>query len=613
MLIRAESCAELAEACPHGEIGVSLSTVVPRSTVGGERGTALLAAPSRGSGYCRADATCSPARRRPRPHDPSRLHPPRLDAAAPLVARRPRAGLDAGQAGCRDRSHVRHRRGDGRLLRCPRCRRPRARAQRGEGGPGRDRRTTSARRRGRGEEVCDVGDLDAVRAWASGFVGRVPEVHGLVHNAGVMVRERSETPQGHELDLSVHVLGPHLMTELLLPALQAAEAAGVVWMSSGGMYGSGLRDADDDRVPRRRLRRRPGVRAHEADAGRARRRLGRPDGGAAGDVRVESMHPGWVATPGVSEGLPTFDKVMGRALPHRAGRRRHRRLAGRDPPRLAGHPPLLARPRAATHDVRLAARPGPGARAPLPRLRDRGDRHRHRRVPAGTVILAACPTPRCRAPRPGRAAALAVEPQHLRPPPRADRRSTCGRCCTRRSGRRAAATASRGVPRRFRGAAPRTPCSSPHLSRGNAGWVPRASVVLVRCPGAPDPSRAATSGRRLRALRPRPGLAATSPCRLGRWACTPTSSPASTRTRSRRARRARPRQLMAGIAVGRPRRPRRGRPSVTAEREQRAAHPPAPRRARATARRWGVPWTSGVSRAGRSAPAPWSLAARWSS
>ena len=35
---------------------------------------------------------------------------------------------------------------------------------------------------------------------------------------------------------------------------------------------------------------------------------------AGTDVRVESMHPGWAATPGVSESLPTFQKIVGPLL-----------------------------------------------------------------------------------------------------------------------------------------------------------------------------------------------------------------------------------------------------------------------------------------------------------
>ena len=96
------------------------------------------------------------------------------------------------------------------------------------------------------EEVCDVGDLDAVRSWAAEFVERVPSLHGLVHNAGLMTEQREETAQGHEQLLAVHVLGPHLMTELLSGPLADAKGASVVWMSSGGMYGSQLLDEPED-------------------------------------------------------------------------------------------------------------------------------------------------------------------------------------------------------------------------------------------------------------------------------------------------------------------------------------------------------------------------------
>jgi dehydrogenase/reductase SDR family protein 12 len=163
------------------------------------------------------------------------------------------------------------------------------------------------------EEVCDVGDLGAVRDWCGDFAARVPALHGLVHNAGTMVHERTETADGHELSLAVHVLGPHLMTELLLPALRGAGGATVVWMSSGGMYGARLRD--DDLEFRRgdysgvaayaRTKRMQVVLA-QAWAERLSDDLS--------DIRVESMHPGWVETKGVAEHLPTFRRVTGRAL-----------------------------------------------------------------------------------------------------------------------------------------------------------------------------------------------------------------------------------------------------------------------------------------------------------
>ena len=158
------------------------------------------------------------------------------------------------------------------------------------------------------EEVCDVGDLDAVRTWADDFMGRVPEVHGVVHNAGTMTEQREESPQGHELALAVHVLGPHLITELLQDRLAAADGASVVWMSSGGMYGARLCSDPEDIEFRRGDYK--GVQAYArtkrmqvvlADAWATRL--------ASRDVRVESMHPGWVETPGVATHLPTFNRI----------------------------------------------------------------------------------------------------------------------------------------------------------------------------------------------------------------------------------------------------------------------------------------------------------------
>ena len=158
-------------------------------------------------------------------------------------------------------------------------------------------------------EVCDVSDLEAVAAWTDDFSSRVPALDGLVHNAGLMPKDRSETRQGHEVQLATHILGPQLMTERLLPLLRAARGASVVFVSSGGMYSTPL--VVDDLESRRDYN---GVRSYArtkrmqvvlADAW-ARRLAGT-------DVRVESMHPGWVDTPGVAEYLPRF-RIITRPL-----------------------------------------------------------------------------------------------------------------------------------------------------------------------------------------------------------------------------------------------------------------------------------------------------------
>lgn len=169
------------------------------------------------------------------------------------------------------------------------------------------------------EEVCDVGDLDAVRAWTDDLASRLDGqdgqdgLHGIVHNAGVMVPERTESAQGHEMALAVHVLGPHLMIERLLPLLGAGQGGTVVLMSSGGMYSAGLRSTPDEIEYRdgtydgvRGYARTKRMQVVLADAWSRRLR--------GGQVSVESCHPGWAATPGVTDSLPGFDRVMGPLL-----------------------------------------------------------------------------------------------------------------------------------------------------------------------------------------------------------------------------------------------------------------------------------------------------------
>jgi dehydrogenase/reductase SDR family protein 12 len=154
---------------------------------------------------------------------------------------------------------------------------------------------------------CDVSDLASVREAAAGFLGSRRPLDVLVNNAGVLPAERRHTGEGFELTFATNVLGPFLLTALLLPALAAAAPSRVVNVSSGGMYTARL-ELGDLQLERREF---DGARfyAHTkrievALAEEWSRRL------AGCGVVVHSVHPGWVATPGVSRSLPRFEKVM---------------------------------------------------------------------------------------------------------------------------------------------------------------------------------------------------------------------------------------------------------------------------------------------------------------
>jgi dehydrogenase/reductase SDR family protein 12 len=158
---------------------------------------------------------------------------------------------------------------------------------------------------------CDLSNLASVRAFAAAFNGTEDGLDILVNNAGVLPPERTHTDEGFELTFATNVLGPFLLTALLVPSLARSASARVINVSSGGMYTAKL-DLDDLQLERHEY---SGNRFY-AHTKRAEVVLGdewalrlAPQG-----IHVYSMHPGWVATPGVAASLPGFNKVMGPLL-----------------------------------------------------------------------------------------------------------------------------------------------------------------------------------------------------------------------------------------------------------------------------------------------------------
>lgn len=157
--------------------------------------------------------------------------------------------------------------------------------------------------------AADMGNLAEVRALADTLLSNHDRIDVLVHNAGALSADRRVSPDGIEATVASQVVGPFLLTSLLLERLQATGDARVLTMSSGGMYGSGLTvsklemsNADYNGTEQYARAKRAQVTLNEMWA------VKHPD------VYFHALHPGWVDTPGVDDALPGFAKIMGPVL-----------------------------------------------------------------------------------------------------------------------------------------------------------------------------------------------------------------------------------------------------------------------------------------------------------
>ncbi|MBC7660040.1 MAG: SDR family NAD(P)-dependent oxidoreductase [Chitinophagaceae bacterium] len=157
-------------------------------------------------------------------------------------------------------------------------------------------------------EIADVSLVQDVEALTARLLARGDPIHVLINNAGALFNKRTVTAEGLELSFATLLLGPYALTEGLYPLLKKAAAdkakgARVINVSSGGMYTQAL--ALDDLEFEKE--------DYNGDKAYARAKRGlvditevwaerwRGDG-----IVVQSMHPGWADTPGVSQAMPKF-------------------------------------------------------------------------------------------------------------------------------------------------------------------------------------------------------------------------------------------------------------------------------------------------------------------
>jgi dehydrogenase/reductase SDR family protein 12 len=155
-------------------------------------------------------------------------------------------------------------------------------------------------------EVADLSIKADIRSLADKMDRKEPNIHVLINNAGALYNYREETVDGIERTLALNLMGPFLLTTLLLPKLKSSAPSRIINISSGGMYTHKpeVHDLEYKKEP---------FNGENAYA-RAKRGLViitktwaekyKEDG-----IVVHAMHPGWVATPGIQKSLPRFYKL----------------------------------------------------------------------------------------------------------------------------------------------------------------------------------------------------------------------------------------------------------------------------------------------------------------
>jgi dehydrogenase/reductase SDR family member 12 len=160
-------------------------------------------------------------------------------------------------------------------------------------------------------DLCDLSDLKSVRRFAELLGGETGRLDVLVNNAGTLTSERTLSVDGIELIFATNVLGPFLLTNLLLPLLEQSKPARIINVSSGGMYTQRIH-LDDLQMTGGEF---DGPTAY-ARSKRAQIILSELWAERLQDtgIVVHAMHPGWADTPGLESSLPRFYALTKRLL-----------------------------------------------------------------------------------------------------------------------------------------------------------------------------------------------------------------------------------------------------------------------------------------------------------
>lgn len=161
--------------------------------------------------------------------------------------------------------------------------------------------------------IGDLASRQDVERIATELADRFPAIDVLAHNAGALFNNRQRAASGNDMAVELMVATPFLLTGLLLPQLSAnvnrahAGPGRVLTMSSGGMYTEALSVETLDMPDENYHGARQYARAKRAQVVLNELWASKVD---PGKTVFHALHPGWVETPGITEALPGFSRIL---------------------------------------------------------------------------------------------------------------------------------------------------------------------------------------------------------------------------------------------------------------------------------------------------------------
>uniref|UniRef100_A0A674NS99 Dehydrogenase/reductase 12-like a n=1 Tax=Takifugu rubripes TaxID=31033 RepID=A0A674NS99_TAKRU len=153
--------------------------------------------------------------------------------------------------------------------------------------------------------ILDLSETKKVWEFAEAFKRKYKALNVLINNAGSIMSQRDVNAEGLEKSFATNVLGVYILTKSLIPLLEKSADPRVITVSSGGMLVQKLR-IGNLQSERGRYDGAMVYAQHKRQQVVMTEQLAKTHT----SIHFSVMHPGWVDTPAVANGMPDFHRSM---------------------------------------------------------------------------------------------------------------------------------------------------------------------------------------------------------------------------------------------------------------------------------------------------------------